>query len=169
MKTKKKSKWRHLRQLILKLLLFGLVTYGVFTFVLGGIRISGNNMFPMLKDGDFCLYYRTRDVYLEDMVIYEDSTGNLRAGRIKAVGGQTVDFLKDGGLLVDGSIPSEYLPYDTLKAENSEVKYPIQLGSDEYFILNDYRSDTTDSRQYGAVSVSSIKGKGIFILRRRSI
>ena len=169
MKTKKKSKWRRLRQLIVKLLMFVVFTGAVFTFVFGFLRVSGNNMFPMLKDGDFCLYYRLTKAYLEDMVVYEDNNGILHTGRVVAMGGQTVDFLKDGGLLVDGSIPSEYLPYETLQAENSDVEYPLELNEDEYFILNDYRSDTTDSRQYGVIPSSSIKGKGIFILRRRSI
>ena len=39
---------------------------------------------------------------------------------------------------------------------------------DEYFVLNDFRQLTTDSREQGAIKKSQIKGKLLFIMRRRN-
>lgn len=42
------------------------------------------------------------------------------------------------------------------------------LKDDEYFVLNDYRSNDKDSRTYGVVKKCDMKGKLLFLLRRRS-
>ena len=89
----------------------------------------------------------------------------MKLGRIVAVGGQSVDFPKDGGYTVDGYQPSEEITYQTFGADG--VKYPIDVGDDEVFIMNDFRSDTDDSRQFGCVKKSDIDGKLLFLIRRR--
>jgi len=42
------------------------------------------------------------------------------------------------------------------------------LKEDEYFILNDFRQITTDSRELGGIKKSQIKGKLLFLMRRRN-
>ena len=64
---------------------------------------------------------------------------------------------------VDGYNPAEEIFYETLPGKKTTLK----LYEDEYYILNDYRSSKTDSRSFGSVSKSDIKGNLIFILRRR--
>ena len=45
----------------------------------------------------------------------------------------------------------------------------ITLGKDEYFVLGDARTNTRDSRIYGAVKKGEIKGSVMTLLRRRGI
>ena len=153
----------------MKLICFAAFLWAVFSFLLGAVRISENNMFPMVKSGDLCLYYRPGKVSTGDLVFYDDGDGRLRAGRIAAIEGQTIDFPEEGGYTVDGSAIYEYLPYDTYPAEESAVRYPLTLKEGEYFILNDYRKDDSDSRTAGPVASSGIRGRGLFIFRRRSL
>ena len=80
-----------------------------------------------------------------------------------------MDFPEEGGYVVDGTTPGEYVTYETRKAENGDVEYPVVVGKDEYFILNDHREDLDDSRKFGSIPASRVKGRIIFILRRRSI
>jgi signal peptidase I len=168
--TKKRKKRRNpLTALVLKLLVFAIAVWVVFAFVLGWKRAPDNDMFPMIKAGDFCLFYKLDKAFLEDPIVYEDDDGNLKIGRIVAIEGQEVDFPKEGGYVVDGTTPSEYLTYETKKAENGKVRYPITVGKDEYFVLNDHREDVDDSRTFGPIPASRVKGRIIFILRRRSI
>ena len=93
--------------------------------------------------------------------------GKKKPGRVIAIAGQTVTFPEDGGYEVNGYQPAEEIPYETYQAENSPVNYPLTVPEGSFFILNDYRSDSSDSRQYGVVSETQIIGKLLFLLRRR--
>ena len=57
----------------------------------------------------------------------------------------------------------------TTPAYDSEVEYPLTLKEDQYFILCDNREGAKDSRSFGAVDTSEIKGKVITIVRRSGI
>ena len=165
----KKSILMSLFLFLLKMILVIGALCALFTYILGWTRANDNNMFPMIKDGDFCLYYRLDESFIGDAVVYKDSDGRERTGRIIAVGGQEIDFTGDGGYMINGVTPGEMLPYETWPSEKSDVRYPLILEEGEYFILNDYREDNADSRKAGAIKKEDIKGKIIFIFRRRSI
>lgn len=162
---KKKKKLGPLAKLLIKIAVLAVVVVIVLTWILGLHRMTGDNMFPFVKDGDLCIAYKLDDYTTGDVVTYRDGNGKMKVGRIVAVGGQSVDFPKDGGYTVDGYQPSEEITYQTFGADG--VEYPIDVGDDEVFIMNDFRSDTDDSRRFGGVKKSDIDGKLLFLIRRR--
>lgn len=161
----KKKKLGPLAKLLIKIAVLTIIVVIVLTWILGLHRMTGNNMFPFVKDGDLCIAYKLDDYTTGDVVLYRNDEGKMKLGRIVAVGGQSVDFPKDGGYTVDGYQPSEEITYQTFGTNG--VKYPIDVGNDEVFIMNDFRSDTDDSRQFGGVKKSDIDGKLLFLIRRR--
>lgn len=161
----KKKKLGPLAKLLIKIAVLVIIVVIVLTWILGLHRMTGNNMFPFVKDGDLCIVYQLDDYTTGDVVLYRNDEGKMKLGRIVAVGGQSVDFPKDGGYTVDGYQPSEEITYQTFGADG--VKYPIDVDDDEAFIMNDFRSDTDDSRQFGGVKKSDIDGKLLFLIRRR--
>lgn len=161
----KKKKLGQLAKLLIKIAVLVIIVVIVLTWILGLHRMTGNNMFPFVKDGDLCIVYKLDDYTTGDVVLYRNDEGKMKLGRIVAVGGQSVDFPKDGGYTVDGYQPSEEITYQTFGADG--VKYPIDVDDDEAFIMNDFRSDTDDSRQFGGVKKSDIDGKLLFLIRRR--
>lgn len=161
----KKKKLGPLAKLLIKIAVLVIIVVIVLTWILGLHRMTGNNMFPFVKDGDLCIVYKLDDYTTGDVVLYRNDEGKMKLGRIVAVGGQSVDFPKDGGYAVDGYQPSEEITYQTFGADG--VKYPIDVDDDEAFIMNDFRSDTDDSRQFGGVKKSDIDGKLLFLIRRR--
>lgn len=167
-KGKKARKYRFLFRFIQKTIVLVLSLFVLLTFIFQIFRMTGNNMSPYVRDGDLCIFYRLDQIYLNDVVLYEDEDGKKRVGRIIAFGGQVVEFAEEGGFKVDDYQPTEENPYKTYKAEKGNVKYPLQLKEDEYFILNDFRQITTDSRELGGIKKSQIKGKLLFLMRRRS-
>lgn len=163
----KKSKFSFLYRFLLKIGVLVLVVFLILTYVLGLYRMNGNDMYPSVRDGDLCIYYRLDDCYSDDVVFYKDDNGNLHIGRIIAIEGQTIDFPENGGFLINGYQPAEKITYQTFADEEAEIGYPITVKEDEYFIMNDYRSETNDSRKMGVIRKDQIKGKLIFLLRRR--
>ena len=52
---------------------------------------------------------------------------------------------------------------------SGDIAYPYTVDNGYVFVLNDYRSDMSDSRTFGAVSEADLQGKAIFVMRRRGI
>lgn len=168
MKEKTEHPYRFLTRLLVKLAAFAAVFFLVNAFVLTPHRMTGNSMFPMVKDGDLVLFYRLGGYHIGDVVLYKDADGKQRVGRIAAAAGDTVDFPAGGGYLVNGGMPAEEITYETYAADAADVAYPLEIAEGMYFVLNDFRSDTGDSRQSGPVARARLMGKAVFILRRRS-
>lgn len=164
---KKDFKYRFVFCYLSKIAVIAGVFAVVLTLVVSLYRMVGNRMFPSVRDGDLGIFYRLTDCHANDVVLYTDKTGQVTAGRIIAVGGQTVEFFKDGGYEVDGAATYDEIPYKTYMSEKHSISYPVTLKEDEYFILNDFRSDTADSREYGPVKKENVKGKLLYLLRRR--
>lgn len=157
---------RRILFLLIKTALLAAAVWAVYTYIAVPHRQAGNEMFPSVKDGDLCIYYRPADPQVGDIVLYMQD-GKARAGRIAARPGQTVDFPEGGGYTVDGYAPAEELPFDTEKDPDSEIRYPVVLGDGEYFILNDYRSETGDSRKSGPIGRGDVIGTLKYVIRRR--
>lgn len=168
MTAKEKSgRYRFLYRFLLKTAIFVGIAYVLLFCVLKITLVSGNRMSPFVRDGDLGVFYRLENIYLNDVVIYENEAGQEQIGRVIASAGQTVDFPENGGFTVNGYQPAEEIPYETYRSENSNVSYPLELEEDEYFILNDFRQITDDSREQGAVKREQIKGKLLFLMRHR--
>ncbi len=165
-KMKKKKLSPVLRLLIKSFLI---ITAGIITllFVVEPYRMTGNEMSPYVKDGDLCIFYKLEKIHINDVVLYETDNGETKVGRVAAYSGQTIDFTDNGEYLTDGYFPAEENPYDTYVSDSSENTYPLKLDEDEVFILNDFRQLTSDSREYGPVKIEKIKGKLLFLMRRR--
>jgi len=165
--AKKRNPYGFLIRFLVKTLAIATVIAVVLIWILALYRMTGNSMFPSVRDGDLCVFYKLGPCTANEVILYEDAAGTLRTGRIVATGGQTVDFPEQGGFTVNGIQPLEEIPYETYAAQDSAVTWPLTLAEDEVFVLNDFRADTRDSRESGAVPVSRIRGKLLVLLRRR--
>jgi signal peptidase I len=153
---------------IIKLALVLLSIWAIFTFVFGIRQVSGETMYPRLRDGDLVLYYRLqKDYQIGDVVTFKNGDTTFY-GRIVAQGGDVVELDEDGQLLVNGNVQEEEIFYPT-EAQDGDVTYPCTVEEGSYFLLCDFRTVGFDSRTYGTVSESKLDGKIITVLRRRGI
>jgi signal peptidase I len=90
-------------------------------------------------------------------------------GRIVAKGGDEVEITEDSRLRVNNSTVNESDIFYSTPRYGDEVAYPMTLEEDQFFILCDYRDGARDSRFFGAVDQSEIKGKVITVIRRSSL
>ena len=165
---KKKKKYKGLIELLIKVIVLCGIVYVVLTYVVALHRQRGNNMFSSLKDGDGCVFYRLEEVNTSDIVLYKTESGEYRTGRVVAMPGSDVDFPEGGGYTVNLNYPTEEIVYQTYADSESDMRYPVRLQSDEYFIMNDFRSNTKDSRTYGPIKKEQILGKLLFQMRLRN-
>lgn len=152
--------------LIIRVLVVILFLVLLFTFVFGINYHTGNNMHPKVEDGDLVITYKLEPLNLNDVVLYKTNDGETHCGRIAAMPGDVLSISDEGEFIVNGGVRSEEIFYPTLPGKygnSQEYKVP----EDTYYILNDFRSDTSDSRSIGPVKKSDIKGNAIFVIRRR--
>ncbi len=113
--------------------------------------------------------YYARSVQPGDIVTFQDPEVSNRTliKRCIAIGGQTVD-LRDGVVYVDGQALSEpytnALPsYPLQTAFNVQISYPYTVPDGYLWMMGDNRTNSADSRYFGAVPESSVTGRGCFI------
>ena len=141
----------------------------VMVFVLASpryISVPSGSMLPSIRVGDSVfvesLTYRFRGPQSGDIVLFDapfDSSLTLLK-RVVAVGGQQVD-VKDGHLIVDGAVLSESYVFGqpTEPLTNSRIVLPVQIPDGYVWVMGDNRTASQDSRYFGPLAVSAIRGK----------
>ena len=122
------------------------------------VTVSGHSMDYTLENGQKLWVNRLPWVSYErgDVVIAREN-GTPIVKRVIGVPGNRVQFIGDD-LYVNGQLVQE--PYVTdVGYDKGMLKEVITLGEDEYILLGDNRDVSNDSRYFGAVKGSSLKGK----------
>ena len=152
-----------------KLIMMVLLLWILFGVLFGITPMQNNDMSPRISAGDLLLYYRLEDTLRTNDVVVFEKDGKEYTGRIVGKGGESVEITEDSRLKINGSNVMESDIFYTTPRYDDSVAYPVDLPEDEYFILCDYREGARDSRYFGAVKRSEIKGKVITILRRSNL
>ena len=143
-----------------------LAAAGILTFV-GGVHIChDNNAYPSIRDGDLYVTYRLAAPEQGKLIVYQKD-GNKKIGRVIAKGGDSVEIFNDYITVNDYGI-SDNAVYPT-SPEGSAVSYPYTVPDDCVFVLNDHRSDISDSRTYGGIPLDDVEGSVVFVMRMRGI
>ena len=153
---------------LFKLAVVFLVFWAIFTFIFGITQANGEAMYPRIRDGDLIVFYRINRTYNIGDVVTFDINENQRFARIVARGGDVIELSEDGQLIVNGNIQQEEVHYPT-EGFPGGITYPYTVPQSQYFVLCDFRTQSSDSRDYGAIPEDDIEGKVITLLRRRGI
>lgn len=141
---------------------FALMLAGValfFTLLLGVSRVDGSSMEPTLRDGQPVLYSRVCFRFNRgDVVCVRMPSGENYVKRIAALEGDVVD-LRDGVLYINGAAEDNPNAQGANRPQAGIVSYPYTVGEDMVFLLGDNRESSQDSRAFGAMPLSSIRGK----------
>lgn len=150
-----------------KCLLLALVLWLLLAKVFLITQVSGNGMFPAVEDGDLVLAYRLQDSFAKNDVVLYRWEDKIRVGRVLGREGDVILLDDSGNLLLNGTTQGGGILYPTYAKEG--VEYPFVVPQNAFFLLGDYRTQCTDSRDYGAIPASNVLGKVITLLRRRGI
>nr|WP_281372465.1 signal peptidase I [Granulicella arctica] len=138
----------------------------IILFLYQPVRVEGTSMLPVLQDQDRLfinkIAYRVGNIEHGDVVVFlypHDHTKSY----IKRVIGLPGDDLRisDGKVYVNGVMLKEgYVPrrYTDDRSEPEMIVPP-----NEYFVMGDHRSISSDSRDFGPVDRGLIYGKAAFV------
>jgi signal peptidase I len=157
-------------------LLAFVIAMGVRWLLVEPYRIPTGSMLPTIQIDDHILIYKlgthlgaTPDQ--QDVIVFYDPTDafpNL-VKRVVATEGQVVDLV-DGQVVVDGEVLYEPYVFDNAPTEPlfpdsnlaSAIEYPFAVPADHVFVMGDNRQRSSDSRAFGPVPVSEVKGVAFF-------
>lgn len=168
---KKPSTLRNIVELVAIVLVALAVAWGLTNFVVKPYEIPSGSMLETIQLGDKVLSekisYYTRSPEQGEIVTFIDPEDSDRTliKRVVAVGGQTVD-LKDGVVYVDGKAldESKYtLGKPSYELEGpANISYPYTVPEGYIWCMGDNRTNSSDSRYFGPVSVKSVTGHAFF-------
>ena len=159
----------NVKDLLVKIFFILIITYVVFTYCFGMLRMNGISMVPSISDGDLVVFYRLEKSFRSGDIVVFDNGEDTHVLRIVATEGQTVDINGSGELMINGHVEEEQSYFKTKEAEESEIKFPYTIESGKIFVIGDYRKESNDSRIFGAIDKTEIKGKVLSILRTKNV
>lgn len=159
--------WEESINLLLRIIMIVVIGYLIFTQVFLLARVKGNEMFPALKDGDLIVGFRLQKSYEKNDIVSYKVDGVRKLGRYMAREKDVITMDESGTLRINGTIQSGEILYPTYAKDG--IDYPYKVPEDHVFILGDFRTQTLDSRDYGAIPMDDIEGKVITLLRRRGL
>lgn len=130
----------------------------VFRFVIGFSVVDGVSMSPTLQNGDVVIYTRINPaVRRGDVLSLKLTSGEYYVKRAVALAGDVVE-LADGVLYVNGQPEAgDYVLGQTFP-EDGSVTYPYTVDENCVFVVGDNRGESIDSRFFGAVKLSQVRG-----------
>lgn len=157
--------WRSVREWGVVMLVALLVAFAIRTFVVQTYFIPSSSMAPTLEVGDRLMVYKFAfllgQVDRGDLVVFnrppsaENSQLKDFVKRVVALPGEQVQAI-NGVVYVDNlPLPEEYLTGDSPTADFG----PVDVPKGQIFVMGDNRSNSRDSRSFGAIDVDLLVGE----------
>jgi len=154
---------------LVKILIVALVIIVPFrTFVAEPFVVSGSSMLPNFHNRDYLIIdrisYHTGEPVRGDVVVlkFPKDTSQFFIKRIIGLPGEQVKLQQGQVVIINKQHPEgvvlkeSYLPSQIETIGRTE---PVNLGSEEYFVLGDNRTASSDSRVWGILPRDDIVGK----------
>ncbi len=138
----------------------------IYIFIASPHIIVGHSMDTSFSDGEFLLInelsYRFGEPQRGDVIVFKFDATHDYIKRILGLPGDKVEVM-NGSLFLNGKQVDESA-YVTKDNYTSGLDFladdkTITVPADKYFVLGDNRRESSDSRQWGFVDKSAIKGK----------
>ncbi len=137
----------------------------IYIFIAAPKVVDGDSMMPNFVNGEYLLINKLALTYSKpkrgDVIVFQFSPTEEYIKRIIGVPGDTLE-LENGYVYIDGRFLNEsaYLGKNvrTYGMAYLANNVPIQIPKNEYFVMGDNRENSSDSREWGLVNASQIKG-----------
>ncbi len=152
------------RSTIYALIIILAISVVIATLIFPVLQIYENSMSPTLEKGDIVLSVKTKDIKGGDVIAFYYNN-HILVKRVIAVSSDWVEFDIEGNVYVNG----RYINETYLKNKDVgkyDISFPYQVPENTYFVLNDERSESLDSRSQiiGTIKQEDVVGKIIIRL-----
>lgn len=142
-------------------ILLAAIVFLVVNAATGRFSLDGPSMLPTLHRGEFVIVsrveYKLHPPERGDVIVFQRPEG-MRIKRIIGLPGETIE-VRQGQVFIDG----QPLPETYVKDPGAYSMESRTIGPDEYFVLGDNRSNSSDSHNYGPIEINAIDGKAWLI------
>lgn len=165
-KTTAQSIWELVRFAFIALI----IVFPIRAFVAEPFVVSGGSMIPTFENGNYLIVdkisYKFNDPKRNDVIVfkYPNDTTKYFVKRIIGLPNETIDIKGSTVTITNSEHPEGFVieePYVKNTANNSTH---FELKEDEYFVMGDNRSGSSDSRYWGAVNKDLITGRAFLRL-----
>ncbi len=137
------------------------------SYIAKPVVVRGSSMNPTLNNFDICISNRLSIVLggsIDRFDIVVAKTGEEEiVKRVVGIPGDVITY-QNGVLTVNGTtVKEDYIIDDPNKHHADMDFYELKLGVDEYFLMGDNRTGSTDSRYFGPFHRSDIISKDMLV------
>ena len=155
--------WRSwMRDLVVSVVISGFIII----FLYQPVRVEGTSMLPMLEDQDRLfinkIAYRVGEIHQGDVVVFQYPRDHTKSyiKRVIALPGDDLR-IEHGRVYVNNTrLKETYVPN---RFTDDRTEPEIVLPPNEYYVMGDHRSISSDSRDFGPVDRNLIYGKAVFV------
>jgi signal peptidase I len=165
-----KTTWQSAWELIRFTLLALVIVLPVRMFVAEPFVVSGSSMVPTFQDGNYLIVdkisYKLSDPKRDDVVIfrYPNDQTKFFIKRIIGLPGETVKIDGSAVSIINKENPKGFTLNEPYVKNISENNLSMELKEDEYFVMGDNRSGSSDSRYWGPVKKNLLTGRAFLRL-----
>jgi signal peptidase I len=148
------------------LLFSALASVLIITFLYQPVRVEGTSMLPRLVDQDRLFInkfvYRFSAIEPGDVVVFRYPRDQQKSyiKRVIALPGDRLRIDRGQVFVNDRPLSEPYIPEEYRDARSLDA---MIVPKDEYFVMGDHRSISSDSREFGPVKRDLIYGKAAFV------
>jgi signal peptidase I len=138
----------------------------IIMFLYQPVRVEGTSMLPRLEDRDRLFInkfvYHFESIHRGDVVVfhYPRDPEKSYIKRVIALPGDRLR-IDHGRVYLNGELLHE--PYVPERYRDTRSMPEMVIPEDEYFMMGDHRSISSDSREFGPVDRDLIYGKAVFV------
>ena len=151
-------------------LIAALIIIPIRTFIAQPFVVSGNSMYPTLHNGEYLIVDETTkyigEYHRGDVVIlrYPNDPSKYFIKRVIGLPGETVT-IQSGVVSITSNTQKEPVALSEPYVKNAKFDNSVRtLDNDEFFVMGDNRSQSSDSRVWGPVPRRLMDGKALFRL-----
>ncbi|KKP88999.1 signal peptidase I [Candidatus Nomurabacteria bacterium RIFOXYC2_FULL_36_19] len=164
--TAKQSFWELVRFAILALV----IVIPIRVFIAEPFVVSGSSMVPTFENGNYLIVdkisYRLENPERDDVIVfrYPNDPTKFFIKRIIGLPNETVDISGSTVIIINNENPKGFILNEPYVKNISENTTHFELKNDEYFVMGDNRSGSSDSRLWGAVKRNLLIGRAFLQL-----
>ncbi len=139
-------------------------------FIIRPFVVNGASMDPTLATGDYLIIdevsYRLREPERGDVVVFRapPEPDKFFIKRIIGLPGETVSIKGSTVTITNKQNPKGFVLAEPFITHESSNNITVEVPEDQYFVMGDNRSGSFDSRSWGTLPKSNLRGRALLRL-----